>query len=172
LPYSWSLLAGALPAGLTLSPDGVISGTPTEAGTSSFTVQIRDSSNPARVSNQTLSMSIDVGGPAISIWDNSTLPQTLDGGPDIPVELGMKFSSDEDGYITGARFYKASTNTGVHVANLWTNTGTLLATATFTAETGSGWQQVGFPRPVQIAANTVYVVSYHTNVGHYSYTSG
>ncbi len=45
---------------------------------------------------------------------------------------------DISGTITGMRFYKASANTGVHVANLWTNAGVLLATATFTGETASG----------------------------------
>lgn len=171
LPYRWSLSAGALPAGLTLNPDtGAISGTPTEVGNPSFTVQISDSSNPARVASQTLS--INIGAPATSVWDSSTLPETVDAGPDSSIELGVKFSSDMSGYITGARFYKASTNRGTHVANLWTSTGTLLATATFTAETASGWQQVSFPTPVPITANTVYVMSYHTDVGHYSYTSG
>ena len=52
----------------------------------------------------------------------------------------MRFRVDVDGFITGLRFYKASANTGTHVAHLWTNTGTLLATATFTSETGTGWQ--------------------------------
>ena len=44
----------------------------------------------------------------------------------------------------------------------------LLASATFTNETASGWQQVNFSVPVQITAGTVYVASYHTNVGHYA----
>jgi hypothetical protein len=44
----------------------------------------------------------------------------------------------------------------------------LLATATFTGETASGWQQVNLSPAVAIAANTVYVVSYHCTVGHYA----
>jgi len=56
------------------------------------------------------------------------------------VELGVKFWSDVNGSITGIRFYKASTNTDTHVANLWTSSGTLLTTAMFTGETASGWQ--------------------------------
>jgi hypothetical protein len=84
------------------------------------------------------------------------------------VELGVKFRSDVAGSITGIRFYKASANTGTHVGNLWTSTGTLLATATFTGETASGWQQVNFATPVSITTNTVYVASYHANNGHYS----
>ena len=38
-PYSWSLISGALPPGLTLATNGVISGTPTTNGTFNFTVQ-------------------------------------------------------------------------------------------------------------------------------------
>ena len=44
-PYIWSLTAGALPAGLSLSSSGVISGTPTGTGTSSFDVQVKDAAN-------------------------------------------------------------------------------------------------------------------------------
>ena len=58
-------------------------------------------------------------------------------------------------------------NTGTHVADLWSSTGTLLATATFSNETASGWQQVNFSTPVAITAGTTYVASYHTN-GQYS----
>ena len=84
------------------------------------------------------------------------------------VELGVKFRSDSNGFITAIRFYKSATNTGTHVGNLWTSTGTNLASATFTSETASGWQQVNFATPVAITANIVYVASYHANGGHYS----
>ena len=43
------------------------------------------------------------------------------------VELGVKFTSDSTGAITGIRFYKAATNTGTHIGSLWTAGGTLLA---------------------------------------------
>jgi large repetitive protein len=47
-PYSWSIVpnTGTLPAGLTLSDGGLISGTPTSVGTSNFTVQVTDSATP------------------------------------------------------------------------------------------------------------------------------
>ena len=124
------------------------------------------------VSSSTALTVIAVAGSVSSIWPSSTVPSTVDGGADNPVELGVKFRSDSSGYITGARFYKASSNTGAHVANLWSSTGTLLATAPFAGESASGWQQVTFPTSVPITANTVYIVSYHTNVGHYSFSSG
>ncbi|MCW0218643.1 MAG: putative Ig domain-containing protein, partial [Prosthecobacter sp.] len=41
-PYTWSLVTGTLPTGLSLSSAGVISGVPTQAVTRTFTVQARD----------------------------------------------------------------------------------------------------------------------------------
>src|SRR5450759_206848 len=80
----------------------------------------------------------------------------------------MKFRSDVAGAVTGVRFYKAAANTGTHTGNLWSSTGTLLGSVTFTNETASGWQQANFSTPVSIAANTTYIVSYFTPTGHYS----
>jgi hypothetical protein len=70
--------------------------------------------------------------------------------------------------VTGVRFYKGAGNSGTHVGNLWSSSGTLLATATFSGESASGWQQVSFSAPVTIAANTTYVVSYFAPNGHYA----
>jgi hypothetical protein len=42
-PFTWSLASGGLPSGLTLSPVGTVSGTPTQTGTFDFTVQMTDS---------------------------------------------------------------------------------------------------------------------------------
>jgi hypothetical protein len=60
-------------------------------------------------------------------------------------------------------------NVGAHIGNLWSSNGTLLATATFTSETASGWQQVNFLSPVPISAGLTYVASYFTPAGHYSF---
>ena len=108
---------------------------------------------------------------SLTIWPSSAAPGNVHGA-DSPVELGVKFRSDVAGYISGIRFYKAASNTGTHVGNLWTSGGALLATATFSGETASGWQQVSFPAPVPISASTVYVASYHTNVGYYAQNPG
>jgi hypothetical protein len=105
-----------------------------------------------------------------TIWPSNTTPAMVDSGDLNPVEVGVKFRSDGDGFITGLRFYKSAGNTGLHVANLWTGSGTLLATATFVSETSSGWQQVTFPAPVAVSANTLYVASYYTSQGRYSVT--
>jgi len=105
-----------------------------------------------------------------TIFGSATPPQ-VDSGDGHSVELGVKFSSETAGYITGVRFYKASTNTGAHIGSLWSASGTLLASATFSGESASGWQQVNFSTPVAIAANTTYIAAYFAPKGHYSDTS-
>ena len=47
-PYTFAVTVGALPEGLSLSPSGAITGTPTNAESSSFTIEATDSSVPAR----------------------------------------------------------------------------------------------------------------------------
>ena len=101
---------------------------------------------------------------------NFATPPTINSADPHAVELGVKFTASIGGYVTGIRFYKGSTNTGTHVGNLWSSSGTLLASATFTGETASGWQQVNFAAPVAIAANTTYIAAYFAPKGDYSET--
>src|SRR5205814_14967 len=103
-----------------------------------------------------------------TIWDGAAVPWSVDAGDPNAIELGVRFRVDTAGFINGIRFYKSAANTGAHVGNLWTTSGTLLASATFTGETASGWQQVQLSTPVSVAADTTYIASYHTNAGHYS----
>lgn len=55
---------------------------------------------------------------------------------------------------------------------MWAADGTKLASATFSGESASGWQQVNFTTPVPIQANTTYVASYHAPNGHYADDGG
>ena len=61
-PYSWSISSGALPAGMSLSSSGVISGTPTTAGTYNFTVHVSDSASHAATWNASIVISSAPGG--------------------------------------------------------------------------------------------------------------
>lgn len=59
-PYTWSVTAGNLTnSGLTLSPAGVISGTPTTAGTFNFTVTATDGATSALTASKQLSIVIN-----------------------------------------------------------------------------------------------------------------
>ena len=107
-------------------------------------------------------------GVLYSIWDNAATPAVLSQDDSNAIELGLKFRSATNGYVTGIRFYKGPGNTGTHVGNFWSSTGTLLASVAFTNETASGWQFQALPSPVPIDSDTTYVVSYHAPVGRYS----
>ena len=104
-----------------------------------------------------------------TLWAPNATPAVVDSGEGQSVELGMKFRSDADGYVTGVRFYKSASNGGTHTGNLWSSSGSLLATVQFTGESGSGWQQANFGSPVAITAGTTYIVSYFAPQGHYAF---
>ncbi len=97
-----------------------------------------------------------------SIWDDSAVPANASVSDDQPIEVGVKFRTEVDGYVMGVRFYKGTLNTGTHIGHLWTTSGAQLAEATFVGESSSGWQQVLFDAPVQVSAGTTYIASYHS----------
>ena len=104
----------------------------------------------------------------LTIMKSTQRPAVIDTGDTHSVEVGVKFKADSSGSITGLRFYKAAANTGTHVGHIWSKSGTLLGSATFSGETRSGWQQVNFATPINVTANTIYVASYFAPAGHYS----
>jgi hypothetical protein len=132
---------------------------------------IKDTSGNALASDFTWSFTT-ASGPACpcSLFSPSAVPQVAAETDATAYELGMRFKSDVAGYVTALRFYKGTGNTGTHMGHLWSGTGTQLASATFTNETATGWQQVTFTSPVAIAANTVYIASYTDPAGHHALT--
>ena len=90
---------------------------------------------------------------------------------DSPLELGVKFKANSNGYITKVRFYKGPDNEGTHIGNLWTEAGVSLAQVTFTNETSDGWQEATFSTPVAVTAGATYVASYYSPTGHFSSTA-
>ncbi|MEV0203375.1 DUF4082 domain-containing protein [Nonomuraea sp. NPDC050691] len=109
-----------------------------------------------------------VGSCPCSLWPSTTVPAVVSQGDSRSVEVGVKFQASQEGAILGIRFYKGAGNTGTHIGNLWSSTGQLLARATFTNETATGWQQVDFAAPVQVTPGTTYVASYFAPAGHYA----
>ncbi|HEY4609036.1 MAG TPA: N,N-dimethylformamidase beta subunit family domain-containing protein, partial [Ilumatobacteraceae bacterium] len=159
----------------TVAPSGVwnYEWTPGSPGTATIRSRAFDDSGNVEGANAGIALSIVPGlCPCTSLWRPSSVPAVPAAADNNPVEVGTKFYSDIDGFITGVRFYKGTANTGTHVGNLWSTNGTRLATVTFSSETTSGWQQANFDSAVQITANSTYIVSYHTNVGSYAADGG
>jgi Putative Ig domain len=116
-PYSWTIAQGSLPSGVTLNAaSGVISGTPSSSGTSTFTVQASDSGTPAATASAGLSIVIAPppprntalyvdqgnGGPPGHQWDQTGLQIQSDGS------LTLLPSSPETA-ITGSSFGSSPT---------------------------------------------------------------
>ena len=72
--FTWSLDDGSLPGGLSLTPAGGISGTPTAAGTFLFTVRATDSAGAFNA----VGLAIDISAPAVTIDTTSLGGATVD----------------------------------------------------------------------------------------------
>src|SRR5450432_3919011 len=75
LPLSWTVTAGTLPPGLTLNPDGTLTGTPTAARSTpfAFTVTVTDSSTPTPATNS-VAYSITISEPPPPSINNTPPP--------------------------------------------------------------------------------------------------
>jgi hypothetical protein len=77
-PYTWTLASGStLPPGLSLSSAGTLSGTPTSAGTYSFTVEAQDAEHPAETATANLSLIVNpqpISLTPLSITIQSVMP--------------------------------------------------------------------------------------------------
>jgi len=155
-----------------LTPNAALAASTTY--TAAVLTGVKDVAGNALAANVTWSFTTEAQPCASSpcaAWNSSTVPSIPAVNDPNPVELGVKFTVDLSGTITGVRFYKGSTNTGAHVGHLWTSTGQLLASAQFQNETASGWQQVNFATPVAVTAGTVYIASYYAPNGNYAATN-
>jgi hypothetical protein len=137
------------------------------AGSGPVTIKSRATDDSGNIETPGPGVSVTVGCPC-SLFGASYTPYITSDTDTGSYELGMKFQSTVPGWVAGVRFYKGTGNNGTHTGSLWTSSGSLLATGTFTNETASGWQTLTFASPVQISANTTYVVSYYDPDGHYS----
>jgi hypothetical protein len=134
-PINYTLIGGALPAGLTLSSTGVISGTPTVAGSFSFTIRATDSAALFAQQLFTLQVYAIISPPTdmLSWWraENNALDSvgnhngTLTGGISFgPGRVGQAFNLDgSSGYVAIPN--SSSLNfTGPFSVEVWVNGGT------------------------------------------------
>ncbi|RSV29025.1 putative Ig domain-containing protein [Sphingomonas sp. ABOLH] len=76
-PYSYTLTAGALPAGVTLSSSGSLSGTPTQSGSFTFSITATDSSTGSGPYSATRSYTLSIAAPALALAPASLANATV-----------------------------------------------------------------------------------------------
>lgn len=167
---------GGRVAGVEVSVDGGLSFHPA-TGTTSWSysgvltgngasaIQVRAMDDSANIG---ATSTLKINAPCPCTLFGSIVPSTPDAGDTSEVTLGTRFSSSKSGVVLGLRFYKAAGNTGTHTGTLYSSSGDVLATGTFTNETASGWQTLMFDSAVSISSNTEYVAAYHAPNGHYA----
>lgn len=146
--------------GSAFSYTGVVSAT----GSSAIQARAIDDSGNIQAEPAVVNTTVDC---PCSIFGDAP-PATPATGDASPVTLGTRFTSSQDGFITGLRFYKGEGNTGTHVGTLYKDDGTVLSSVTFANETPAGWQTGVFPTAVPITAGITYVASYRAPNGFYA----
>lgn len=169
---------GGRVAGVEVSTDGGATWRPA-SGTTSWTfsyvqqgsgtaaVKARAIDDSANFAPAGVSVSVTVGGP-YSVF-GGTVPELAAVDDQSSAELGLRFTAEVDGYISGVRFYKGATNTGQHIGALWSEQGARMGTATFVGESATGWQTALFAEPIEVVAGQQYTVSYSAPNGGYAY---
>ena len=109
-PYAWTLVdgQGSLPAGLTLSAAGVISGSPTAPGTSNFTVQVADAANRTAQKAFALTVSTSSSGYDAQFVSQS-VPQTVTPGQSFIATIHL-LNSGSHAWDPGSGFKLESQN--------------------------------------------------------------
>jgi hypothetical protein len=170
-------LGGGKVAGVEVSIDGGTTWHPA-VGTTSWTYSFNANAVATQVIKaRAVDDSANIGAVGTPVSISTTGPNSLFGNK-VPglaaaadtsgVELGVRVVPQQDGNITGVRFYKGTGNSGTHLGTLWTAGGTQLATGTFSGESASGWQTLTFTTPVAVSAGTTYIASYWAPNGHYA----
>jgi hypothetical protein len=167
--YTWSIISGVLPLNLTLNPaTGVISGTPTQAGTFPITVQVADSGSVPEAISKQFSIIISTA----MVIANTSAPDTTRYAPSYSLTLEAPGGTEPKTWTstTLPAGLRLNAQTGV-VSGSATEVGkaTVIFTVTdFTGATASKSLTIDVKSEVQITTSTLK--SWTQGVGGYSDT--
>ena len=139
--------------------------------TYTYTVTAQDAAGEVSTPSDSVTATTLAAQCPCSIWQDGPATGSAESNDPNAQTLGVRFQASSSGDITGVRFYKEPDDTGAHTGSLWSSTGTLLASGTFSGETASGWQELDFSSPVAVTAGTTYVASYFSSTGYPAYTA-
>jgi hypothetical protein len=131
-PFSWSVGAGTLPAGLSLSSTGLISGTSTAGGTSNFTVKLTDAAG----GTASKAFALTINAPPSITSPATAMPNPALAGESISFTVAA--SDPNGGTLTYTwDFGDATSGSGASVPHIYPSPGTYTATVTVTDAFGA-----------------------------------
>jgi Putative Ig domain len=155
-PYTWSVTAGSLPAGLSLAPStGLISGTPTATGTTNFTVTVADAGNPVQSASVAVSIVVAAPAPPALAITTSSMPAGTNG---TSYSNALQASGGTSPYAWSISAGSLPAGLSLNQATgLISGTPTANGTSSFTAtvtDGGSPAQTKSVPLSIAVAAGT------------------
>src|SRR5262249_41030889 len=125
-PYSWILIGGSLPPGINFSPTGLLSGTPSTAGTFGFVVRVGDQGSPPQTVTQAFGL----------VFTNPlgiTNPATLNNGSmGVPYSIAMLGSGGTPPYSWSVPTGQLPPRLTLSSAGILSGTPTSMGTFNFT----------------------------------------
>jgi Autotransporter beta-domain/Bacterial Ig-like domain (group 3)/Putative Ig domain len=149
VPYTYSLAAGALPAGTSLnSSTGTVSGTPTTAGSFSYAIKVTDSGTPTAQTATTATISGTIAVAPTSTSLSSSRNPSAQGQP-VTFTATVSGGSSPSGTVT---FYDGGASIGTAalsgVAATFTTSALALGTHAITAKYGGNASNTASTSPV------------------------
>jgi Domain of unknown function (DUF4082) len=106
-----------------------------------------------------------------SFWADTDTPTSITPNATLPINVCCIVTPVVSGTITAVQFWKLSTDTGTHTAQVWNPAGSAtIATATFAGETATGWQTANLTAPI-VGGQTYRVCVSHA-VGNWAHING
>jgi hypothetical protein len=138
-------------------------------------VAVSDGTNAPVTQTLSISVTDDENGPVTSyLFGPGNQPANIATDDPTDYELGTKFQTDRNGFITELRYYRGAADAGdtdARTLNLWDAAGNNLGSVTVSSAPGeTGWQIGTLAAPIAVSGGATYVVSYGT-VQNYAYTS-
>jgi hypothetical protein len=166
-PYQWAVIAGALPAGVSLSSAGVVSGTPSSSGTFNFTARVQDSARNTASAALMLQVSTasNCGPPTYNCSRSDLNPAP---NPAIPPQVGpntcVASQLSSCGSLTGANRVVVDPdfhNRIVRVTDASTAGGSTMITSASGSNDPNMWNQDSTMFVVQDTATSAYLFGFN-----------
>ncbi len=152
-PFKWEVSNGALPHGITLSDDGILSGIPTEGGQFHFGVAATDSAKPPH--QRTQALELDIVAPLLLQW--SRYPRITGQRVECAIKLSNQTGQDFDLTVIALAVNEIGRATAIGYQHFTLSKNTIDFEITFAENLPRGAYDLNIDAVAEVEAiNTIY----------------